>query len=110
MTDPTAHRPKKGRSPSYPGIDLGSAVVRAQVLYDREHRHAAPVSAITGYWGFSSPKSGPAAVTYAALKKYGLLEESGRGEDRMGQLTSLALDILISGDDGTRMKAVRTAA
>jgi hypothetical protein len=110
MTELALHRPKKGRSPSYPGIDLGSAVVRASVLYDRIQRHEAPMSAITGYWGFSSPKTGPAAVTYAAVKKFGLLEETGRGDDRMGRLTALALDILVPADHDSLMTAVRTAA
>jgi len=88
-------RKTRGRSPSYPGIALDVAIERAATVYKREGRNAAPMSAITANWGYKSPDSGPASVTYAALKKFGLLEEEGSGSARMGKLTRLALDILM---------------
>jgi hypothetical protein len=111
MTDaPPVHRTKKGRSPSYPGIDLKTAVERAQRLYDREKRNPAPMSVITHHWGFKSPTTGPAAVTYAALKKFGLIEETGKGSQRMAKLTPLALDILLNPDPEAKQAALQAAA
>lgn len=110
MPDVESHKSKRGRSPSYPGIDLEAAIARAQTLYDRERRNASPMSAITAHWGYGSPTTGPAAVTYAALKKFGLLEESGKGQARMGKLTDLALDIILNPDAAARLAAIQTAA
>jgi hypothetical protein len=97
VTEPVdaARRKARGRSPSYPGIPLGTAIDRARTIYEHEGRHAAPMDAITRHWGYKSPLSGPASVTYAALKKFGLLADEGSGSSRMGKLTPLALDILL---------------
>jgi hypothetical protein len=93
-----AAKPKTGsrdRSPSYPGIPLGTAIQRAQTVYDKEHRNQAPMATLTKHWGYKTPITGPATVTYSALKKFGLLEEEGRGTTRQAKLTPLALDILL---------------
>lgn len=85
---------KKGRSPSYPGIDLERALEFARTLYRHEREHAAPVSAILSHWNYK-PKSGTGNVALAALKKYGLLDDEGSGDERTAKLTQLALDIII---------------
>ena len=105
-----ARRRPKGRSPSYPGISLKTAVNRAQVIYDKEGRNQAPMSAITGHWGYRSPGTGPATVTYAALRKFGLLADEGNGNDRVGKLSGLALDILMNPDPAETVLAIQTAA
>lgn len=105
--DSDARRRPKGRSPSYPGISLRAAVDRARTVYDKEGRHGAPISAITGHWGFRSPTTGPATITYAALRKFGLLEDEGTGTSREGKLTELALDILLNPEP---LAAVQQAA
>jgi len=84
----------KPRSPAYPGIDLEEAINRARQLHSNEHEHAAPLLSIVNHWGYSS-NNGPARVTAAALKYFGLMDYQGTGEDRKGKLTSLALDILL---------------
>jgi len=103
-------RPKKGRSPSYPAIDLEAALARARSLYKQERMNPAPISAIVGHWGYSTYKSGAAAVQYAALKKFGLLSEEGSGEHRQGKLTDLAFAILHHPDEAERSKAIEQAA
>lgn len=102
-----ARRPRKGRSPSYPAISLRAAVERAQVIWDNERHHEAPIAAITGHWGFRSPDTGPASVTYAALRKFGLLDVEGTGASRVAKLTPLAIDILMKPDS---LPAIRQAA
>jgi len=95
-SQPRAERAPKGRSPSYPGISLRAAVERAQIVYDRYKKHRAPMEAITKAWGFKSATTGPASVSYAALKKFGLLEEEGSGSERTAKLTELAIEILLN--------------
>ncbi len=85
----------KGRSPSYPAIDLQTALGRAQTLYEHERRNAAPVDTILQHWGYR-PKSGLGLVTLAALKKFGLLIDQGQGAARTARLSDLALKIILA--------------
>lgn len=86
---------KRGRSPSYPGIDLKEALERSHALYKAEGKHAAPVETILAHWGYK-PNSGPGLVAIAALKKFGLLIDEGSGRNRKARLsddaTRFALD------------------
>jgi hypothetical protein len=100
-------RRQKGRSPSYPGISLATAVERARALYERERKNAAPMAAITAAWGYKSPTTGPASVSYSALKKFGLLVEDKASGHRVGRLTPLALEILLNPNNAD---AIRKAA
>lgn len=82
---------KKGkpRSPGYPGIDLERALSLASVIHSHEGTQEAPLTAVWQDWGMT-PKSGPARVYVAALKRFGLLD-GGVGKVR---LSRLALDII----------------
>jgi hypothetical protein len=102
--------PKKGRSPSYPAIDLEAAIKRAETLYQHEKMHAAPITAIVKHWGYTTHKSGIASTQYAALKKFGLLTEEGSGDDRQGKLTDLAYAILHNPHEDERLTAIQSAA
>lgn len=100
-------KPRKGRSPNYPGVDLEVATRRAATLWDREQHHAVPVELIFRHWDYA-PKSGPGSVTYAALKRFGLLEETGDGRAR---LTDLAQKILLADRENLRdLTRLRQAA
>jgi hypothetical protein len=106
-TEPQAVKTRKGRSPNYPGIDLEAAMRRAETLWENEQHHAIPYELIYRHWDYA-PKSGPGSVTYAALKRFGLLEETGDGRAR---LTDLAQKILLAARDGSRDDArIREAA
>src|SRR5579859_174025 len=107
MSESTA-KPKT-RSPAYPAINLETAIQRARQLYDKEKRHPAPVATVVKHWGYTS-LNGAALGTVAALKKYGLLDEEGGGEDRMAWLSSLADDILMNPDRAKQAEAIRQAA
>ncbi len=52
-----AAQKKRGRSPSYPGIDLEQAIQKAEVIRRHEGRSWSPVNAILGHWGYKE-KSG----------------------------------------------------
>lgn len=106
---PTSHKPKKGRSPSYPNISLDVAVKRAAKLYEAEGRNIAPIAAIQQHWGYNI-NSGPANLAVAALKKYGLLEDSGSGKERTARLTDLGYEVVHHPDPVQRAAAIRRAA
>jgi hypothetical protein len=109
---PTEERkPKRGRSPSYPGIDLKEALERARVLHKHEDRYAAPVNVVLDHWGYK-PKSGPGLVAVAAMKKFGLLVDEGSGDNRKVRLSDAALRILLDEreDSTEKLRAVQAAA
>lgn len=92
----------KSRSPSYPGIDLERALSLASAVYEKEGRHDTPIEAVWQDWGMK-PKSGPALVYLAALKKFGLFDASV-GKVR---LSTLALDIILDEREQSSERAER---
>lgn len=67
----------KTRSPNYPGMDLKSAVERAELIYKKDFLRAMPPEVAAQHLGYTS-LNGASLTTISALKKYGLLE--GRAE------------------------------
>lgn len=102
---------RAGRSPSYPDIDLREAIEKAQVLWERENRNLAPVTTIQEHWGYK-PNTGPGVRAVAALKKFGLLVDEGRGDDRRARLTDLGMSIVLDEREAStdRSEAIREAA
>jgi hypothetical protein len=94
MNDAEKTKVKKGRSPSYPGLDIESALQRARELYAKLQRHQTNVVLAVGHWGYKFG-TGASNVTLASLKKYGFLEEEGSGQHRKVFLTELAERIII---------------
>lgn len=94
MADETqVQRTPKHRSPSYPAIDLKTAIRRAEALSEIAGSHAAPVATVIQAWGYR-PKSSGGLLTLAALKKFGLAEDQGKREARQLRLTTLGREIL----------------
>lgn len=94
-TQPATKRVKH-RSPSYPNIDLPKALQRAQQLWDRAGKHAAPLESALKAWGYSAKSSG-GLQTVSSLKQYGLIEDSGTGWGREVVLTKAAQELLVYG-------------
>lgn len=112
MTNVDEHaRKRKSRSPSYPSIDLETAIKRAEALYAHEARHFAPIAAILSHWDYG-PKSSGGLLAVAALKRYGLLEDRGSSQQREARVSDLALRILADArpDSSDRLAAIREAA
>lgn len=106
----TPAKAQKHRSPSYPAIDLKTAVGRAAAVQKIAGTHPAPLPAVIQAWGYS-PKSSNGILTIAALKKYGLFGNLGKGDVRKIQLTRLGQEILFfSEETGEWLERVRTAA
>jgi hypothetical protein len=100
------------RSPSYPGINLETAIKRAEGFYKKERRNAAPFSVAVGHWGFGAKSSG-GLVTVAAMRSFGLLKRFERSPGgRPVQLSDLALQILLDErpDSSERAAAIKKAA
>lgn len=109
MTDTTDDPRKKERSPSFPFISLKKAVERARTIRERFGKESPRVITAGSAWGFQSKSSG-LQQTVAALKQYGLLDDSGAKEDRRISLTPLALRILVDTRPGQREDALLESA
>ncbi len=107
----TETKKRRERSPSYPAIDLEKALDRTRELREKEGRHFAPVGAVVQHWGYTTKSSG-GIVTLAALRKFGLIDEQGSGENRQVRPSSLALKILLDErpDSRERSAALQEAA
>ena len=99
------------RSPAYPYLDLRTALDKAATLWKAEGRHPAAVNVVMHHWGYKE-ESSTGYSCMAALKKYGLIELDGTGENKQIRLSSLALAILLdeNPDSPDRLDALRTAA
>jgi hypothetical protein len=106
-----SHKRKRDRSPSYPGIDLKEAIAKAEVLYREEGKHKAPVNVVLDHWGYQ-PRSGGGLVALAALKKFGLLEDEGTGDNRMAGLSASGLAIVMDedADSSERQRLIKESA
>ncbi len=96
-----------GRGPSYPFIDLEEAVGATKKIYDYTKRAPAPAgSVVENALGYSLKSSG-GVKTIAALKSYGLLEETGQSL----KITDRAYRILIDTPESSeRKQAIKDAA
>lgn len=102
-------RAKKERSPSYPFISLPRAIERAQQFNDVHRRSPARVATVADTWRYA-PSSSGLLQTLSALRAYGLLEDTGKGQDRKVQLTDLAQRILHDARPGAKEAAIKEAA
>lgn len=98
-------KPKKMRSPAYPGINLEIALKRAKGLYDKERRNPVAYAVAVGYWGFGAKSSG-GLVSVAAMKSFGLIEDIERGAGgRVIKLTDVAFRVLLDERPNSEEKA-----
>lgn len=93
-TDESTQKKAKQRSPSYPAIDLETAIARARDLWSQEKMNSAARDVILKHWGYTNGSSN-GLVILAALLKYGLLADEGSGEKRKARLTDLARRIIL---------------
>lgn len=90
---PGKGKSRVGRSPAYPFVPLQRAIARAEELW-----RAAGATDMEGadarqYWGYR-PNSSGGSQTEAALRQFGLLEVSGKGNKRRVNLSELALRLV----------------
>ena len=87
-------RPKQGRSPAYPGLDLKQALEKAKALNDAEGKYAVPMAPAFAAWGYGAKSSGGREVR-AALKYFGIITVEGDNETGKVKLTEKALRVLL---------------
>ena len=115
MADETAaeKKPRQGRSPGSPKVDLRRALDLAKIVYGQTKQHPVATEAVFHAWKIK-PSSGQAAVTVAALKYFGLLEAMTQRSPDGGKVrvSDLALNILLDEREGSeeRAKRIREAA
>jgi len=84
---------------------LSTAIERARAIFDEYGMTEVPVGEVTQTWGYKAVNTGPASVTYAALKRYGLLADRGVGDDRKVRLTGEAILLLRDPSPGNLQSA-----
>lgn len=111
MTDAAAvdDKGKKDRSPSFPFIPLGRAIERARAFEEKHKKEPTRVVTAAATWGYGAKSSG-LLQTIAALKQFGLMEDSGSAAERKLQLTDMARRILFDTRPGVREQAIKEAA
>jgi hypothetical protein len=100
---------KRDRSPKFPYIGLGKALERVEVLYGKVKRYEARVADIAKDWDLS-PKSSSTDRTVAAIQSFGLIEDSGSGENRKIKRSELGARILADRRPGVRESLLAEAA
>lgn len=88
------------RSPSYPVINLESAIEKAKIIKEKESggKHYIPIRAALEHWGYSI-NSGYGLRILSALQKYKLIDIMGSGSSRQVKLSDLAQKVLFYGVD-----------
>lgn len=110
MTDEqAAHQRRKGRSPSYPAVDLDDAIRRVEQIYGSEGQHPTPLPAVLKHWNYRS-LNGPAGLTLSACRKFELVDVEGRGDGREIRVSDLAVNILQNPNEAQRRAAIDVAA
>lgn len=107
--EPVSEKARKERSPNFPFISLKRAVERTEALYASHKKEAARLVAVAPTWGYGVKSSG-LLQTVAALKQFGLLEDSGSGDERKVQVSDLGRRIIIDARPGAREDAIKEAA
>lgn len=100
-----------GRGPSYPFVDLEEAIGLTKKIYDYAKRSAAASDAVVEHALKYSLKSSGGIKTIAALKAFGLIEESEGNKAKTLKISDRAYRILV--DDVAspeRIQAVKDAA
>lgn len=80
----------RARSPNYPALSLPKALELARRVYDKNHLHPASPPVVAAAMGYTS-LNGNSATAISGLKKFGLLEDDGKGL----KITQDALTVLV---------------
>ncbi|WP_426314514.1 hypothetical protein ACN9MF_28240 [Methylobacterium fujisawaense] len=105
-----AKRRHQGRSPPFPFIPLERALQRMREFADYSKGHPVRMlSAVAGAWKYN-PKSSGGIQTVAALKGFGLIIDSGSGDERKIQISELGRRLLRSPPPQVRQNMVKEAA
>ncbi|WP_022693724.1 hypothetical protein [Ponticaulis koreensis] len=88
-----AEKSTRQSSPRFPFISLAKAIERLEELRQAANFGYAPVAEVRKVWGYA-PKSSGGDQTHAALRYYGLIEETGTGAARRVKISDLGAKYL----------------
>jgi len=97
------------RSPPFPFINLEKAIDRAAKLLEYSKGHPVRTASAVTAWGYQ-PKSSGGIQTIAALKSFGLLNDSGSNDDRTVQISELGRRLLRNPPPDVRRQLLQQAA
>ena len=100
---------KKQRSRNYPFLSLKKAIDRVRQLSREEGTNFTSTSVAKMHWNYG-PKSSGGIRTVSALIQFGLLDEQGKGTERLVRVSKLATTILEHPDPRERKAALKDAA
>lgn len=100
---------KRDRSPSFPYVGLEKAVERTRMLHAKARRNEVRLSDAAADWGLGV-KSSATLQTVAALLAFGLVEDSGSGENRKVKVSDLGWRILEDERSGVKEQLLASAA
>jgi hypothetical protein len=103
-----ADKKPRPRSPEFPFVPLNEAIPKVQQLINANQRHAARIKTLAPLWGYS-PASSSFLRIVAALRSFGLVEESGSGDDRKIAVSDLGMKIVSDTRPGARAAAIQKA-
>lgn len=102
-------RKSTNRSPPFPFIALDRALQRMQELLEYSKGHAVRVQSAVQAWGYN-PKSSGGVQTIGALKGFGLIDDSGSGDDRRVFLSELGKRLSRNPPADIKIQLLREAA
>jgi hypothetical protein len=97
MNETPSKSTSKGRSPRYPALSLEVAIGRAQEIFRHEGKNALPPEVAARHWHISA-KSSTLLTTMAALRSYGLIDDS-RTATTAGKVILTDLGMKLAADD-----------
>lgn len=100
---------KRERSPSFPYLDLETALDLSQKLYAQAKMNDVRIPDLADAWGMT-PKSGSLLRYVSALAQYGLVEARGSGNERRFRLSAEARRIMEDDRPGVREELLSEAA
>ncbi len=115
MTDQPKEKEKtsvpRKRSPSYPSLDLKTAIEKARLVLDKTKGHAVPDELAVQHMGYKSNNSNGFRAL-ASMLSFGLLESIGSGKDRKVRISEVGKRILADKRDLSpdRDKLIRESA
>lgn len=96
---------KKLKSRDYPAISLKRAIEFARRIYEKDRFQEAPALTAVRHMGYSGLNGGSRPVL-SALRKYGLVEYLGSGDNLRVKLTELAKNIFLPRSDAEKADAI----
>lgn len=96
---------KKQKSRDYPAISLKKAIEFARRIYEKDRWAEAPALSAVKHMGYAGLNGG-SRPALSALRKYGLVEYLGSGDNLRVKLTDLAKRIFLALNDSERAEAV----